>query len=75
MQISDPRSRVLAFDFGTGGLTVGLFNPHENHMVGFGGASYGNLSGLADPSWKEQDPRLDRGHSGRDERTSQGNQF
>lgn len=57
MQISDSRSRVLAFDFGTGGLTVGLFNPHENRMEGFGGASYGNLTGLADPSWKEQDPR------------------
>lgn len=57
MQITDSRSRVLAFDFGTGGLTVGLFNPHENRMEGFGGASYGNLSGLADPSWKEQDPR------------------
>lgn len=57
MQISDSRARVLAFDFGTGGLTVGLFNPHENRMEGFGGASYGNLSGLADPSWKEQDPR------------------
>jgi xylulokinase len=57
MQITDSRSRVLAFDFGTGGLTVGLFNPHENRMEGFGGASYGNFSGLADPSWKEQDPR------------------
>lgn len=57
MQISDSRSRVLAFDFGTGGLTVGLFNPHENRMEGFGGASYGNLAGLTDPSWKEQDPR------------------
>lgn len=57
MQITDSRSRILAFDFGTGGLTVGLFNPHENRMEGFGGASYGNLSGLADSSWKEQDPR------------------
>ncbi len=57
MQISDSRARVLAFDFGTGGLTVGLFNPHENRMAGFGSASYGNLQGLADPSWKEQDPR------------------
>jgi xylulokinase len=57
MQITDARSRLLAFDFGTGGLTVGLFNPHENRMEGFGGASYGNLAGLADPSWKEQDPR------------------
>ena len=57
MQITDSRSRILAFDFGTGGLTVGLFNPHENRMEGFGGASYGNLAGLADPSWKEQDPR------------------
>jgi sugar (pentulose or hexulose) kinase len=57
MQISDSRARVLAFDFGTGGLTVGLFNPHDNRMEGFGGASYGNLEGLADPSWKEQDPR------------------
>lgn len=57
MQITDARSRILAFDFGTGGLTVGLFNPHDNRMEGFGGASYGNLDGLADPSWKEQDPR------------------
>lgn len=57
MQISDSRARVLAFDFGTGGLTVGLFNPHENRMAGFGSASYGNLQGLADPTWKEQDPR------------------
>lgn len=39
MQISDSRSRVLAFDFGTGGLTVGLFNPHDNRMEGFGGAA------------------------------------
>ncbi len=54
---SDSRARVLAFDFGTGGLTVGLFNPHENHMEGFGGAGYGNLQDLADPNWKEQDPR------------------
>ncbi len=57
MQITDKGSRILAFDFGTGGLTVGLFNPHDNKMEGFGGASYGNLSELADPSWKEQDPR------------------
>ncbi len=57
MKHSDARSRMLAFDFGTGGLTVGLFNPHDNRMEGFGGASYGNLSDLADPSWKEQDPR------------------
>ncbi len=57
MNHSNSRSRVLAFDFGTGGLTVGLFNPHENRMEGFGGANYGNSSGLADPAWKEQDPR------------------
>ena len=57
MLITDARSRILAFDFGTGGLTVGLFNPHENRMEGFGGATYGNLADLADPSCKEQDPR------------------
>ena len=57
MNHTDARSRVLAFDFGTGGLTIGLFNPHENRMEGFGGASYGNLQGLSDASWKEQDPR------------------
>ena len=57
MNHGDVRSRVLAFDFGTGGLTVGLFNPHENRMEGFGGASYGNLPELVDPTWKEQDPR------------------
>ena len=57
MDHTDARSRILAFDFGTGGLTLGLFNPHENRMEGFGGASYGNSQGLADPTWKEQDPR------------------
>lgn len=57
MKHSDTRSRVLAFDFGTGGLTVGLFNPHENRMEGFGSAGYGNIHGLAEPAWKEQDPR------------------
>ena len=57
MDHTDACSRILAFDFGTGGLTVGLFNPHENRMEGFGGASYGNSQGLADPTWKEQDPR------------------
>lgn len=57
MNHTDARSRILAFDFGTGGLTVGLFNPHENRMEGFGGASYGNMADLADPAWKEQDPR------------------
>jgi sugar (pentulose or hexulose) kinase len=51
------KARVLAFDFGTGGLTVGLYNPHDNKMEGFGRAAYGNLEGLNDPSWKEQDPR------------------
>lgn len=57
MNHTDTRSRILSFDFGTGGLTVGLFNPHSNRMEGFGSASYGNTQGLADPSWKEQDPR------------------
>ena len=57
MNHSDSRSRILSFDFGTGGLTVGLFNPHDNRMEGFGSASYGNSQGLADPTWKEQDPR------------------
>lgn len=57
MHITDSRSRILAFDFGTGGLTVGLFNPHENRMAGFGSSAYGNMQGLGDPTWKEQDPR------------------
>ena len=56
--MTDPaNTRILACDFGTGGLSLGLYNPHANKMEGIGTARYGNLDGLADSSWKEQDPR------------------
>jgi len=51
------QDRILAFDFGTGGLTIGLYNPSSNRMDGFGEAAYDHLSDLPDARWREQDPR------------------
>lgn len=43
-------------DFGTGGLTMGAYQPSTNKMLGFGHADYEHLGGLADPGWREQNP-------------------
>jgi xylulokinase len=58
IKLNDTNSRILACDFGTGGLTIGLYNPHANEMEAFGEAEYGHMSGLADERWLEQDPRV-----------------
>ena len=56
-KLSDPISRILACDFGTGGLTIGVYNPQTNAMDAFGEATYDHMSGLANERWLEQDPR------------------
>ncbi|MCG8584195.1 MAG: hypothetical protein MI757_05735 [Pirellulales bacterium] len=56
--LADRNARILACDFGTGGLTIGLCNPHTNDMEAFGEAEYNHMSGLADERWLEQDPRV-----------------
>ena len=56
-KLSDPSSRILACDFGTGGLTIGVYNPHTNAIDAFGEATYDHMSGLANERWLEQDPR------------------
>jgi len=48
---------ILAVDCGTGGLTVGLYEPESNQMAGFGNGSYEHLDNRADSRWLEQDPR------------------
>ena len=55
--INDQHARILACDFGTGGVTFGLYNPHTNKMEGFGGAVYQDRANLSEPQWVEQDPR------------------
>jgi len=55
--INNQHALILACDFGTSGVTFGLYNPHTNKMEGFGGAIYQDRTNLADPQWVEQDPR------------------
>ena len=55
--INDLQARILACDFGTSGLTLGLYNPHTNKMEGFGGAVYHDMNNLPEKHWVEQDPR------------------
>lgn len=55
--INDLQARILACDFGTSGLTLGLYNPHTNKMEGFGGAVYHDMNNLPEKQWVEQDPR------------------
>lgn len=57
VSLDESAARILACDFGTGGLTIGLFNPHSNVMEAFGQAGYDHLDSLANPRWLEQDPR------------------
>jgi len=52
----DPRARILGCDFGTSGVTFGLYNPHENVMEGFGTADYAEIADRPH-GWVEQDPR------------------
>jgi len=52
----DPRARILGCDFGTSGVTFGLYDPHENVMEGFGGADYAEIADRPH-GWVEQDPR------------------
>ena len=55
--LGDPSARILAFDFGTSGVTVGLYNPQTNQMEAFGEGAYQDRTGLKNDRWIEQDPR------------------
>jgi xylulokinase len=55
--LGDASARILAFDFGTSGVTVGLYNPGSNKMEAFGEGSYQDRTGLENDRWIEQDPR------------------
>ena len=55
--MNDQQVRILGCDFGSGGLTVGLYNPHTNRTEAFGACEYRHRTGLANSRWLEQDPR------------------
>ena len=53
--LDDSQSRILALDFGSNGLTIGLYNPHTNEFEAFGEGRYEYLA-PSQSGYREQEP-------------------
>lgn len=56
LNLNEKLPRYLGIDLGTGGLTVGLFDPQLNIIEATASGEYGHLGERQNPDWLEQDP-------------------